>query len=121
MRIGALTISLLMMLSLCPASAQDWIVRPNTCIVEKQGESCDMQINIRFPAPLNGPHCLYLDRQVIQCWDTMPDQFTFPLRYASGMTLTLKDKQDKSVLTANLSVKVVIRERRRIRAPWSFF
>ncbi|UAA38365.1 DUF3019 domain-containing protein [Paraneptunicella aestuarii] len=105
----------------------EWDVIPSACVVDRPGDFCRLEFEIITTAgeraSLSLPACLYLEKELIQCWEQLPEHITASVEIKETNTLLLVDKNKEVLLEKKLEVKSIhpVRQRRRVRSPWSMF
>lgn len=98
-----------------------WHVSPDVCIAQGQMDNCLLTVTIKLQRALNGNHCLYLDSQRLQCFDTLPQNIVKDITLKTSALLNLLDDSGLTVAEQQIVIQYLKRKRRRTRAPWSLF
>lgn len=105
----------------------EWNVIPSACVVDRPGDFCRLEFEIiTTPKELaipSLPACLYLEKKLIQCWEQLPEHITTSVEIKETSTLLLVDNNKDVLFEKKLEVKSIhpVRQRRRVRSPWSMF
>lgn len=83
---------------------------PATCVSLQQGRNCHTQVQVSWQLPQADHVCLYLQQQVLQCWqDSSAATWRWRFDYASSQQLTLwrlDQNGQRQLLLASASVEV---------------
>ncbi|MDN4502006.1 DUF3019 domain-containing protein [Alteromonadaceae bacterium BrNp21-10] len=116
-----LIISIILLSPLSRAQEPSWQVLPDTCVVQKMGELCEMSVEITTENLPNETYCLNLDGQALDCWLAAETSLQTVLSYRQALLLGLEDPHHNIVLSLQLKIKALQSNRRRLRSPWSIF
>ncbi|XOV79764.1 MAG: DUF3019 domain-containing protein [Aestuariibacter sp.] len=112
------------------AAAQErdhWLVIPSTCIVDKSGDICRLELNVQPPKQLLnqtkvGEVCFSLQQQRLSCVSTITAAmqvdvvFEHPSLFEVFIAEQMVHNQQLDIQTLAPS-----NQRRRVRSPWSLF
>ncbi len=113
------------------AAATDWEIVPTTCLVERLGSACHLQLQIKPPAPRlegslsnNPPQqvCFNLDEEQLHCRLLDIEVIAFDIQFDRQRTLSVwLDGIQVYSTTLRIQSTSPIVKRRRVRSPWSLF
>ena len=107
------------------AQPTDWQITPSTCINDKPGLLCHIEIVIIFPKKLQKTPetvCFYIENNPLNCLTSGENPVILPveLTKSSILNILINDElvAEKQMLVQSLAPN---NKRRRVRNPWSFF
>ncbi|MFT6087826.1 MAG: hypothetical protein ACJA11_003092 [Glaciecola sp.] len=100
-----------------------WLVQPKACIVQKLGDTCEIDINITLPPLPPGQYCYHQDKQRLICFDAQAQVSQLTLSYTQTIILTLQNQANEPFYSQKLKIKTRESKKRvrRVRDPWSLF
>lgn len=107
-------------------------VKPKVCIVEKQGQQCELAAQIQWQATEPLDVCLTQQvikhkseqKQILHCWNQQHEVFqTTELVLAQTTLMSLVDEDQMLLAQETLHVNTAKpkKQRRRLRSAWSLF
>lgn len=125
------------------ATPTDWQITPSTCISNKSGEPCHVEITVSLPHSLSKETqplpqnnslakalskeqmdqvCFYINDQVLKCISSQTIVAKIPVAISQTSTLKIRIN-DKLVAEKQLVFQSLTpnNKRRRVRNPWSIF
>lgn len=123
------------------ATQSEWSISPSTCVVDKPGDSCRLKFTFRARKHMskssvasNNEHssnepshdhsiCIHVDDTTLRCWEKPPAVASLEVELNHNSELTITNAAQNVLYQRSLEVKSIqpLRQRRRVRSPWSMF
>lgn len=105
------------------AQSPQWQVQPSICINEQAGDFCEFELDISLMHLPAGQYCVALGESTLRCASSTDFPLKIHVKLAENQELFLINAAQQPLLSLTLVVKSrhTIRQRRRLRNPWSLF
>jgi len=100
-----------------------WLVQPKACIVQKLGDTCEIEIIITLPPLPPGLYCYYQNKLRLMCFDAQAPMMQLTLNYTQSILFSIQNQENEIFYSQQLEIKTRESKKkvRRARDPWSLF
>jgi hypothetical protein len=100
-------------------------VRPSHCVVFREGQYCEKNIQIEWKTSNNGNYCLYVDEspESLMCWqNSAAGSFVMDKKITQSTSYFLRDKDSQEEIAHQIvTIAWVYDAIRKNRATWRLF
>lgn len=107
-----------------PSQLLNFELKPSVCIAREVGDTCQMNVKLKWQLDSPSHLCLKQNDAVIKCWQQQQVEETLAIKLQQQSEFLLFDKDSDAVLIKReikINYQINQRYRRRLRSEWSIF
>jgi len=99
-----------------------FIIRPDQCVALEQGQSCFIDITVRWQTEIKGNYCLFIDEVKSHCWQSAKaGAWKNELEMTRDVVLSLKDSEHQLIYSGKVQYAWIYKKRKNKAVRWRMF
>ncbi|TQF68126.1 DUF3019 domain-containing protein [Pseudoalteromonas luteoviolacea] len=97
-------------------------LQPDQCVALEQGQSCFIDIKVKWQTKTKGDYCLFVDEVKTQCWQAAKiGLWENELEMKTDVAFSLKDSKHQMIYSGKVQYAWIYKKRKNKAVRWRMF